>query len=71
MRAIAKFNRPGDIEATVTITTTLEKWQELRDELKNAPLFGIGAELRTAIDEMTYTLNSVAGYETPSVGEEA
>lgn len=36
MRARLKIEKPEDIEATITMTMTLQEWELLRDQLKQA-----------------------------------
>lgn len=66
MRAKASFTKPGGIEATITLTATLEKWQELREQLKDAPFYGVARDLNEAVSELTTKLCGWAQYEPPS-----
>ena len=70
MRATAKFTKPGDIEVTITMTASLEKWQELRDDLKEAPFYGLARDLRGAVDDMTIKLMGCVNYEPPAPEQE-
>ena len=45
MRAKASITAPGKIEATISITATLEQWRTLREELKDTHLHGLGSQL--------------------------
>jgi hypothetical protein len=69
MRVCAQFSDPGKINATITITTTLDRWKQLSDDLKDAPYYGVAGDLRSAITDLQLKLMGQIGYEPPTKGE--
>lgn len=52
MKAKIAITNPNKIEATISLTMTLEQWQDLRKEMKDMPFYGATQALRGSIDEL-------------------
>lgn len=63
MKATASFTKPGSIQATISITATLDQWSKLRDEMKDLPYYGLSQSLRAAIQEVSTQLGSRIDYD--------
>lgn len=50
MRTKFKLVDPSKMEATITVTATLERWKELRKDMKDCGYYGVAQELRLSID---------------------
>lgn len=56
MRAKIEINNPKEIVASVTLTMSVEKWQALRDSMKDAPFYGPWQHVRDAVRDLTTAL---------------
>lgn len=52
MRAEIKVTHPDEVEVTVTLTTTVERWKQIRKDIKAAAFYGATNDLRRAIDAL-------------------
>lgn len=56
MKANISVNSPEKIEATITLTFTLEQWKYIRESMKGMPFYGPSQQLRSATDELSEKL---------------
>lgn len=69
MKAQVKIDNPGEIQATLTLSMTLDQLLALRGALKDAPFYGPPQWVREAID--TLTTKARAHFELDDNIEEA
>ncbi len=52
MKASMKLTKPDDVEATISLTMTLEQWKLLRVSVSDDPHYQPGGKLRATIDDL-------------------
>lgn len=52
MKASMKLTKPDDVEATISLTMTLEQWKLLRTSVADEASYRPGGQLRQAIDNL-------------------
>ncbi|MCT7662359.1 hypothetical protein [Shinella kummerowiae] len=52
MKAHIAFVDPKNIEASVTLTMTVERWMDLRKAMDGQPYYGAAQQLRAAVDDL-------------------
>lgn len=72
MKARFRIEAPNKLEATITMTFTLEQWQEISAGLQKGPSYGPVYQIREAIQDLVRSATKeFCAYDFPETSEES
>lgn len=70
MKAAIEIVEPKKVVASITLTMSVEAWQDLRKALDDQPLYGPAQQLRAAVDDLVqkvaYKINYSSSDASPT-----
>ncbi len=69
MKAAMKVEDPGNLEITLTMTTSLAAWRQVRDALRDARWMGVPSQMADTISRTISSVEQVFEPGTPPAGK--